>query len=466
MVWDFSEANIMGDRAVCWHTAVNLTADAVETISTRHVAGTTVHQFDAAESANGFTNFIASTDPPYYNNISYATLSDFFYVWLRRSVGSFYPDLFSTVLVPKLPELTASPDRFDGDKRKAKEHFESGFRRAFSALREKMDPGFPLTVYYAFKQDDEDPGEREDLKEPGIDLTTGWETLLEALISSGFQITATWPVRASFSWRMVALGSNALASYIVLACRPRPDDAPQTASTQFRQELKQSLPTALRHLQQGNIAPVDFAQAALGPGMAVYSKYSRILESSGQPMSVRSAIGIINQLLTEVLSELEDDFDPGTRWAIAWFEQNGFEAGDFGTAELLSKAKVISISGLEQTGIVSSGRGMVRLLRPDELPSNWEPKIDGRLTVWEMTHHLLRVYHHEQAGDAATAAVLQKLGSEGDLARELAYRLFKVAEKRSFLRKRKATTRWCWVGPRLLGLRARRRRLRCQRKDN
>jgi len=226
------------------------------------------------------------------------------------------------------------------------------------------------------------------------------------------------------------MGSNALASYIVLACRPRPESAPQIAGVQFRQELRRNLPGALRHLQQGNIAPVDFAQAALGPGMAVYSKYSRILESSGRPMSVRSAIGIINQLLTEVLSELEDDFDAETRWAIAWFEQNGFEAADFGTAELLSKAKVTSISGLQQVDIVSSGRGMVRLLRPDELASNWEPKMDRRLTVWEMTHHLLRVYHHEQAGDTVTAGLLQRLGSDVDLARELAYRLFKVAEKK------------------------------------
>lgn len=293
-----------------------------------------------------------------------------------------------------------------------------------------MDSRFPLTVYYAYKQEDEEAGEDLEEVNGNVDLTTGWETLLEALISSGFQITATWPVRASQKWRMVSMGANALASYIVLACRARPDDAPQIASTQFRQELKRSLPTALRHLQQGNIAPVDFAQAALGPGMAVYSQYSRILESNGRPMSVRSAIGIINQLLTEVLSELEDDFDSDTRWAIAWFEQNGFEAGDFGTAELLSKAKVTSISGLQQAGIVSSGRGMVRLLRADELPTNWEPRMDRRLTVWEMTHQLLRLYHYEQVGDAATAALLRKLGSEGELARELAYRLFKVAEKK------------------------------------
>src|SRR5439155_25424577 len=193
------------------------------------------------------------------------------------TIGNFHPDLFSTVLVPKMAELTASPDLFDGDKEKAKEHFESGFRKAFTALRDKMDPHFPLTVYYAFKQDDEDSGGDVDADDSStVDLTTGWETLLEALIASGFQITATWPVRASQAWRMRAMGANALASYIVLACRPRATNARQTDRRTFVAELKRELPTDLRRLQQGNVAPVDFAQAAIGPGMAIYSRYSRI----------------------------------------------------------------------------------------------------------------------------------------------------------------------------------------------
>jgi putative DNA methylase len=309
MLWDFSEANIMGEKAVCWHTAYNICADAVATIASNNKTAASASQIDAASGANGIANLLVSTDPPYYDNIGYAALSDFFYVWLRRLLGDLYSDLFSTVLVPKQPELTASPERFGGDKNRAKEHFESGFRGAFTALRKKMDARFPLTVYYAFRQDDEssEPNDEDDAET--IDLTTGWETLLEALISSGFQITATWPVRASFSWRMRALSSNALVSYIVLACRPRLDDAAQISSVQFRTELKRTLPTALRHLQQGNIAPVDFAQAAIGPGMAIYSRYSRILESSGKNLSVRAALGIINQTLTEVLRELEDDFE-------------------------------------------------------------------------------------------------------------------------------------------------------------
>lgn len=228
------------------------------------------------------------------------------------------------------------------------------------------------------------------------------------------------------------MGSNALASYIVLACRPRSTDAQRISSTQFRQELKSALPPALRHLQQGNVAPVDFAQAALGPGMAIYSRYSSILESSGNELTVRSALGMINQIQSEVLTEQEDDFDAETRWAIAWFELNGFSESSFGDAEVLTKAKTTSVTSLDQAGVVLSGGGSVRLFRPEELPVDWDP-LDGRLTVWGMTHHLLRVYYHEKAGDEATASLLRKFGSKGDLARDLALRLFRISEKRGLL---------------------------------
>jgi len=430
MVFDFAEANVMGESVGSWRTCSGYVANCIEVITTGNSKLGSACQLDAATEQNGISDILISTDPPYYNNISYAVLSDFFYVWLRRSIGRLYPEIFKTVLVPKMPELIAAANRFEGNSQRAKQHFEKGFRDAFSALRSRMDPRFPLTVYYAFKQDDEDAAEDIGEQSGGIDLTTGWETLLEALISGGFQITATWPVRASQKWRMVSMGTNALASYIVLACRSRAVDAPQIASTQFRQELKRTLPVALRHLQQGNIAPVDFAQAALGPGMAVYSRYSQILESSGKPLSVRAALGIINQTLTEVLSELEDDFDSETRWAITWFEQNGFDSGEFGDAEILSKAKVTSVSGLQQAGLVVSKGGKVRLLRPNELSRDWIPAVNQQATVWEMTHHLLRLYHYEQAGEVATAALLRKMQSGAELSRELAYRLFNIAEKR------------------------------------
>jgi putative DNA methylase len=336
------------------------------------------------------------------------------------------------MLVPKMPELTAAPERFDGNRQKAKEHFESGFRNAFSNLRDRLDPRFPLTVYYAFKQnDDEDSGGDDDGDESGgVDLTTGWETLLEALISSGFTITATWPVRASFKWRIVSHEANTLASYIVLACRPRPADAPRVGRNAFVAELKRELPPALKHLQQGNVAPVDFAQAAIGPGMAVFSRYAAVLESSGKAMSVRTVLGLINGLKDELLGESVEELDKDTRWAVTWFDEMGFGPGEAGQANLLANAHATAVNGLVAAGIVEVKGNQVRLLRPEELPADWDPREDARLTVWEMTHHLLRVYYHEKKGDEATAALLRKLGSKADVARDLAYKLFTVAENK------------------------------------
>lgn len=431
MVFDFAEANLFGTAVGAWDTCSRYVADCVAVFGAGARRTGSATQMDAATEQRGIDRILVSTDPPYYNNISYAVLSDFFYVWLRRSIGHLYPDLFSTLFAPKLPELIAAANRFDGDQMKAKQHFEQGFRSAFANLRSRMDPRFPLTVYYAFKQDDEE-AHQENGGHLAPDLTTGWETLLEALISSGFQITATWPMRASQKWRMVSMGANALASYIVLACRPRSDRAPRISSTQFRGELKEKLPAALRHLQQGNIAPVDFAQAAIGPGMAIYSKYEQIVDANGGAVTVRTALGIINQMLTEVLSELEDDFDANTRWAISWFEQNGFSEGDYGEAEVLSKAKVTSVSGLQQAGIVSSRGGKVRLLSPDKLSTDWDPEPGTSTTVWEMTHHLLRLYYFERGGDEATAALLRKIGGGGEVARELAYRLHNISERKKW----------------------------------
>jgi putative DNA methylase len=294
-----------------------------------------------------------------------------------------------------------------------------------------MDSRFPLTVYYAFKQDDEESG-AYDLPESGIsvDLTTGWETLLEALITSGFQITGTWPVRASQAWRMRAMDSNALASYIVLVCRPLPSDARLATRRELLNVLKRDLPDALKHLQQGNIAPVDLAQASIGPGMAVFTQYSRVVESDGRTMTVRTALGIINQVLDEVLSEQEGDFDPDTRWALAWFEQYGTSEGPYGVAETLSKAKDTAIKGLVEAGVVKAGKGIVQLLGRTDLHADWNPDTDKRLTVWETTQHLIRTL--ETKGEAEAAALLNKLGGIGEIARELAYRLYSICERKKW----------------------------------
>ncbi|MBW7926627.1 MAG: DUF1156 domain-containing protein [Fimbriimonadaceae bacterium] len=432
MVWDFAEANTLGDSVGSWRTCSSYVADCIEVLAPTKCDTCSARQIDAASGTKDIPNLLISTDPPYYDNIGYAALSDFFYVWLRRTVGNYYKDIFSTMLVPKMPELTASPERYGGDREKARNHFESGFRNAFGAMREKINPLFPLTVYYAFKQEDEDGDAAVEQEDEGvvIDLTTGWETLLEALISAGFQITATWPVRASQAWRQVSMGTNALASYIVLACRPRPESAPQVGRRDFLTALKRELPAALKHLQQGNVAPVDLAQASIGPGMAVYSRYARILESDGKSMTVRTALSLINQIKEEVLGEPESDYDAETRWALTWFDQKGFEPGEFGDANTLATAHAISVGGLQAAGLVQAKGGDVRLLNPKELPKDWEPATDERLTVWEMTHHLIRLYHVEGAGDGPTADLLRKLGGRADAARDLAYRLFSIAERR------------------------------------
>lgn len=437
MVWDYAEANTLGESVGAWSTCAGYVADCVEVLGAGNSSRGHVTQHDAAQTA-GDTPMIVSTDPPYYDNIGYAALSDFFYIWLRRTIGDLHRPLCDTVMVPKMPELTASPELFDGDQEKAKEHFESGFRRTFTQLRERLDPRFPLTVYYAFKQEDkESGGDESEATNGGIDLTTGWETLLAALISSGFVITATWPVRASQTWRMRAMGSNALASYIVLACRPRTEER-RIGRAAFVAELKRELPHALHHLQQGNVAPVDFAQAAIGPGMAVFSRYSAVVESNGKPMSVRTALSLINTIKDEVLGEAVEELDRDTRWAVTWFSEHAFDVGEAGKANLLANAQATAVNALVAAGIVEVKGNQVRLYRPDELPADWDPEADKRLTVWEMTHHLVRVYVHEKKGDPATAALMKKLGSKADVARDLAYKLFTVCENKKWSKEAQA----------------------------
>lgn len=438
MVWDFAEANILGDSVGAWSTCSEYVAECVEVIGAGSDASGNARQIDAASGANGVEKLMVSTDPPYYDNVPYADISDFFYVWLRRTIGDLYPDLFSTMLAPKMAELTASPRRFDGDKEKAKEHFEKGFRKAFAALRDKMDVRFPLTVYYAFKQDDEEiSGAEEDVDRDGsvsIDLTTGWETMLEALVGTRFQIVGTWPVRASQKWRMRAMGSNALASYIVLACRPRQADAPNTDRRSFLTELKRDLPPALRHLQQGNIAPVDLAQAALGPGMAIYSRYAAILEASGKPMTVRAALREINRVLDETLAEQEGDMDADTRFCVAWFEQYGTDERAYGEAEVLFTAKNTSFAGLERAGVIVGGKGKVRLRRRNEMDATWDPRSELRLTDWECVQQLVRAMTAESGGGVAEAArlVVAMGPARAENSRTLAYRLFNVSERKGW----------------------------------
>ena len=291
--------------------------------------------------------------------------------------------------------------------------------RAMRRLAEQAHPAFPVTIYYAFKQSEK--------KGDSGTTSTGWETFLGAVIEAGFAISGTWPMRTELGNRMIGAGANALASSIVLVCRPRPADA--ATRREFVAALKRELPVALVYLQRGNIAPVDLAQAAIGPGMAVYTRFSRVLDAEGQALTVREALALINQVLDEALAEQEGDFDADSRWALAWFEPHGFTAGDYGVAETLSKAKNTSVQGLVEAGILTSKAGQVRLLKADELPADWNPETDPRLTAWEMVHHLIRVL--EAGGERAAAELVEKLGARAESVCELCYRLYTVCERKN-----------------------------------
>ncbi len=431
MVWDFTEVNPLigaaGDLTISLRGIARVIED------TPCCAPGFARQLDATAAIVEVSNPLISTDPPYYDNIGYADLSDFFYVWMRRSLNSVFPSLFSTLLTPKASEMIASPYRHDGSKEKAQSFFEEGFGKAFTRMRETHHDDFPLTVYYAFKQsesDEDDSSDEDTFDAPSATASTGWETMLTGLLRSGFSITGTWPIRTERSTRSVGMGTNALASSIVLVCRPRPSNASLATRKDFMNALRRELPEALKDLQHGNIAPVDLAQAAIGPGMAVFTRYSKVVESDGKSMTVRTALGIINQVLDEVLSEQEGDFDPDTRWALAWFEQYGTSEGPYGVAETLSKAKNTAIKGLEEAGIVEAGKGKVQLLGRTDLHADWNPATDKRLTVWETTQHLIRTL--ETKGEAEAATLLNKLEGIGEIARELAYRLYSICERKKW----------------------------------
>jgi putative DNA methylase len=417
MVWDFAETNPLAGAGGDIFGTVQSVCEVIEKQFDCGHFGKAL-QADAVKQTTTLGKLV-STDPPYYDNIGYADLSDFFYVWLRRSLKPVFPDLFTTLAVPKVDELVATPYRH-GSKQEAEAFFLDGMTQAMHRLAEQAHPAFPVTIYYAFKQAESD----------GADGTTntGWDTFLAAVIQAGFAISGTWPMRTEQPKGLRAFAQNALASSIILVCRSRSAGAPVATRRDFVTALKAELPPALAHLQRGNIAPVDLAQAAIGPGMAVYTRYAKVLDAEGKPLPVRAALALINQTLDEALAEQEGDFDADSRWALTWFDQTGFAEGDYGVAEQLSKSKNTSVGGLDEAGILVSRAGKVRLLRPDELPANWDPLTDKRLTHWEIVHHLIRAL--ESGGESAAAGLVAKLGSKAETARELCYRLYTLCERK------------------------------------
>ena len=422
IVWDYAESNPFTGGGGSFGTALSKISMVLDALS---ATGTAQAAREDATTQIMTEGKVVSTDPPYYDNVGYADLSDFFYVWLRRTLRSIFPELFATVAVPKLEELVAAPYRHGG-KEPAAKFFLNGMKEAIGRLAEQAHPAFPVTIYYAFKQA-ETKGNRGT-------ASTGWETFLDALITAGFSISGTWPIRTEGTGRIRARDSNALASSIVLVCRRRSADTPTTSRREFLSALRSELPPALAELQKSNIAPVDLAQAAIGPGMAIFTRYAEVLEADGSPMSVRSALVELNRMLDESLARQEGDMDADTRFCVAWYEQFGTGERVYGEAEVLFNAKNTSFEGLQRAGVIVGGKGKVRLTRRDELDPDWDPATDQRITDWEGAQHLTRSLTAEQGGGVAEAArlVLVMGADRAERARALAYRLYSLADRKGW----------------------------------
>lgn len=416
MVWDYFEANPFSSSAGNFNDRLEWVINVLNLVP----AATSANVVQVSAAARDYSGLVVSTDPPYYDNIGYSDLSDFFYVWLRRCLRDVHPSVVSTMLTPKAEELVANPYRHDGKENAAK-FFVDGFNTVFDRIRRGANPDVPMTVYYAYKQQDDGKDGK---------TSTGWHTLLDGLIGAGWEVTATWPVRTEKPGRSVSFDSNALASSIVLACRPRPGDAPTTTQRAFVQRMKSELPGALRTLMQGDIAPVDLAQAAIGPGIAVFSRYARVRSASGGDIGAREALELINRTLDEVLGEQESDFDPDTRFAVRWYRQYGWRPEHSGIADQLARTTQTSIAELQRGGIFTTAGGKGRLLSIRELDAQWDPASDSRLSIWEATLRLAALL--ESKGIEKVAELVAKLPAAIPLSaiKELGFLLFHEAERK------------------------------------
>lgn len=426
MTWEFSEGNVFGTSVGSWQAAYKNVLSSVSCLPHEASPGR-ARLFDASSgNPPPVSSAIISTDPPYFDNIGYADLSDFFYIWLRQCLKGVHPDLFGTVLTPKVGNMTSGNDptstSLDTDE------FTRRLSIAFDSMRGATNVECPITVYYAFKQSEADSDDEDDGSTSFH--STGWETLLEGLVAAKFSISGTWPLRTESATRIRAIGANALASSIVLACRRRPESAGVSTRAAFLAALKRELPEALQLLQAGSIAPVDLAQASIGPGMGIFTRYAKVLEDNDSAMTVKTALQLINQALDDYLSEQESEYDAQTRFAITWFETHGMESSAYGDAETLAKARNVAVSSVADAGLLESKGGKVRLLKRSELDSKWDPQTDKTLTVWECAQYLIRVL--EADGETAAAVLLLKLGSRADATRDLAYRLYQICERKKW----------------------------------
>lgn len=418
MIWDFVELNPFSSSNGNWNDAAiewvykSLSAFCPD-------ATGSVTQADAQTVAIP-KGAVISSDPPYYDNIAYADLSDFFYVWLRRHLKEVFPSLTGTLVVPKAEELVAAAYRH-GSRENAETFFLNGMKDAVANMALQAAPDFPATIYYAFKQ--------SEIEEQGV-ISTGWATFIQAVIDAGYSILATWPLRTEKPGRMIAVGTNALANSVVLVCRKKEAAAEVVTRAEFIRALKRELPPAIAELQAASIAPADMPQSAIGPGMGVFSRYKAVLESDDSPMSVKIALQLINRELDEYLGGIQGEFDADTRFAITWFEQNGLNAGDYGTANNLATARGISVESVKHAGIVESSAGKVRILNREELDPDWHPNEDKHLTIWECLQYLVQSHENQGLSDA-TAILLQKIGDKAEAVKDLAYCLYDIcANKR------------------------------------
>lgn len=434
MVWDFSESNILCESTGSFAASIENIGKSFGKSSAGQVEVGLASQADA-QTQTISANKLVSTDPPYYDNIGYADLSDFFYVWLRKSLRPIFPGLYATVAVPKAEELVATPYRHGG-KQQAEAFFLSGMTAAMHNLAVQAHPAFPVTIYYAFKQ--------SETSDAAGTTSTGWETFLDAVLQAGFAITGTWPMRTEMSSRMIGAGTNALASSIVLVCRKRAADAPTVSRRELIRELNAVLPDALNEMTRGGInspvAPVDLSQAIIGPGMAIFSQYAAVLEADGTQMRVKTALQLINRFLSE------DDFDHDTQFCLHWFEQLGWAEGKYGEADVLARAKGTSVDGLIEAGVVASSSGSLRLLKWAEMPRDWSPENDNRVPVWEAQHQLIRALN--QDGETAAGGLLARMASQTAGIIALTYRLYTLCERKGWTEEARAYNelQGAWAG--------------------
>lgn len=416
MSWDYAETNPFSSSTGNWSGMLDWVTKSLANFVPR--AAGSIYQYDA-QNVKYPKQTVISTDPPYYDNISYAELSDFFFCWMRPALKKIYPDIFGVIATPKTEELVATPYRHGG-KDDAEIFFLEGMRKAISNMSSQSSQNFPATIYYAFKQ--------SEIAQEGIS-STGWATFLQAVVESGYAVVGTWPMRTEMANRMIASGTNALANSVVLVCRKKDATADIISRAEFIRLLKRELPNAITELQAANIAPADMPQSAIGPGMGIFSRYKAVLESDDSPMTVKTALQLINRELDDFLNNIVGEFDPDTRFAITWFEQHGMNKGEYGAANSIAQARGISVESVKHAGIVESSAGKVRILKRDELLDDWDPETDKHLTIWECCQYM--IHRLEKEGEYEAALLMKKIGSEkAEAVKDLAYCLYDICSNK------------------------------------